>query len=150
MWSSRGQRKTRPPAEQQAHGSVHGTGIAVGAHGKPDVRPGILRKREVAFERDGFSEAVMKNVADHADHFGLLVAHQMEVLSERVLTRPQSFCEFLIDDYDRSGIGVVACGKFAAAKLRDAHGPKISRIDGVHADERLLATRKWGAPFGIA
>jgi hypothetical protein len=92
----------------------------------------------------------VQNVADHADHFGLLVAHQLEVLSERFLTRPESFCEFLIDDHDRNGIGVVACGKFAATKLRDPHGPEISGIDGVHTDERLLAPRKWGVSFDIA
>src|SRR5262245_8088694 len=91
----------------------------------------------------------MQNVSDHADHFGWLVAHQMEVLSERVLTRPKSFREFLIDDHDRSGIGVVACGKLAAAKLGDPHRPEISWIDGVNADERLLATRKWGVSFDI-
>ena len=136
--------------DEAAHRSVHGAGIALCAHGKPNVRPGILRKRVVAFEGDGFSEAVMPNIANHSDDFRLLIIQEVEVLPQRILAGPQSFGELLIDDHDRSGIGVVACGKFAAAKLRDAHGPKISRIDGVHADERLLATRKWGAPFDIA
>src|SRR2546426_5878022 len=135
---------------EAAHGSIHGAGIAVCAHGKPNVRPGILRKRVVAFEGDGFSEAVMPNIANHSDDFRLLIIQEVEVLPQGILAGPQSFGELLIDDHDRSGIGAVACGKFAAAKQWNAHSLEISGIDGVDAGERLLAALIWSTPFDVA
>src|SRR6267143_269968 len=137
-------------SDEATRRSIDRTRIAVCAHGKPDVRPGILRKRVVAFQGDGFSEAIVHDVANHSDDFRLLIIQEVEVLPQRILAGPQSFGELLIDDHDRSGIGVVACGKFAAAKQWNAHGLEISGIDGVDAGERLLAALVRSTPLDIA
>src|SRR5216684_2794486 len=136
--------------DEAAHGSVHGAGIAVRAHSKSDVGPGILWKRQVAFERDGFSEAVVLDVTNNSDDFRWFVTHELEVLPHRIPAGPQSFGKLLIDDHDGGGVGTVTCGEFTAAKQRNAHGLEISGIDGVEAGERLLAALVRSTPLDLA
>ena len=85
----------------------------------------------------------MQDIADHGHDFGLFVTHEVEVFPKWILARPQNFGELLIDDHDKSGIGIVAQGEFTAAKQWNAHTLEISGIDCVNASQRLLAALKW-------
>ena len=111
-------------------GSFHRRGISlwIARHSRVDDHR-ITVVLEQGQEYDGLrsiDQAAVLTIASHADHREPL-AVGVNPLANRLLARPVSVAEFLIDDGNRLRLGAILPGKVTPRDERNPHGPKVIR-----------------------
>src|ERR1044071_7074354 len=78
------------------------------------------------------AQILSADIGNYADNGApVLLADETQVLSDRVLTGPQTARRFRAEEHDRRISGGVGFGEFSAAENRDAHDAKITGRNGV-------------------
>src|SRR5207248_7496368 len=84
-------------------------------------------------------QAVLLHYADYSHDRERLLDIKPEVLSERIPFRPESFCEFSVDEDCRRSFGCVVFIEKPALEQRDFHRSEVIRTCGSHVNLEFLA-----------
>src|SRR6185369_1818142 len=132
------------------HGRTDDEGHGRGDGAVLERRPGSVGniKRTLHEVRHVLAQILSADIGNYADDRApVLLADKTQVLSDGVLTGPQTARRFGAEEHDRRISGGVCFGELAAAENRDAHGAKITGRNGVEPEKRRRLSRFSRAAF---